>query len=293
MINLLFMIVMLFISLHTSVSAQDEDRTPSYEEGAWYVNDHPGEHVNVHLFFNTWKNSEVRIGHGGFVEQATFTQGDPINPPRKGACLKYIKAYNHGFLYGNEKTELTKHEDEQVVFYVMKGFGRVEAGGKIAEIKEGTGILIPAGLEYRFTNTTGVYLEVLIIVEGIPANFKPRNDMLVKSYYDVTPGYWGGYTTHELFNRSDGLAEPMNIAVVTMENFGMGSLHFHYEGCEEVWCKIKGEENLLILGKNLLRQNIGDAWLTPQNGMVPHSVINHTETPMAWIYFANRHDREK
>ena len=85
----------------------------------------------------------------------------------------------------------------------------------------------------------------------------------------------------------------MNIAVVTMDTFSMGSQHFHYEGCEEVWCKIKGEGNLLILGKTLLRQNIGEAWLTPQNGMVPHSVINHTETPMAWIYFANRHDREE
>ena len=140
----------MLISIHLSVSAQDEDRTPSYEEGSWYVNDHPDDHVNVNLFFNSWKNSKTQIGHGGFVEQPFFTQGDPINPPRKGACLKYIHAYNHGILHSYQETSVTKHDDEQVVFYVMSGFGRVEAGGKSAEIKEGTGIFIPAGMEYNF-----------------------------------------------------------------------------------------------------------------------------------------------
>ena len=284
--------IILCVFIETSLYAQDEDRTPSYNDPSWYISDHPSEDVNVNLFFNSWKNSTVRNGHGGFHEQTIFTPGDPDNPPRKGACLKHIHAYNHGILYGLEKTEPTRHQDEQVVFYVMKGYGRVEAGGKSAEIKEGTAILIPAGLQYSFVNTTGVYLEVLIIVEGIPADFKPRKDMLVKSYYDETPGYWGGYAVYSLFDRKNGLAEPMNIAVCTMDNFAYGTPHFTL-GCEEVWCKIKGEVNLLMLGKTLLWQHIGEAWYTPNSLMVPHSVINHTETPMAWIYFANYHDREK
>ena len=279
-----------FLFIATFIFAQQKRFIPSYEEGAEYVNEHPEKAPGVYPYVNTWKNSRVNIGHGGFAEQAIFTRGDPLNPTRKGAVLKYIKAYSHGFLYGNEKTEPAKHDKEQVVFYVMKGFGRVEAGSESAEIKEGSGVFIPAGLEYSFSNTTGVALEVIIIVEEIPSGFIPKKEMIVKSYYDPAPGFWGNYVTHTLFGRNDGLSEPMSIFVVTMNNFSSGVPHYHIEGCEEIWLKLKGEENLCLLGKKLLRQNTGDAFLAPT--LVPHSVINHTESPMAWLYLGNRHDKE-
>ncbi len=272
--------------------AQDERLIPSYDEQSQYIRDHPEVDIDVYPYINTWKNSEVTTGHGGFAEQAIFTHGNPLDPPRKGAVLKYIKAYNHGFLYGNQKTRPVKHIREQVIFYVLKGFGVVNAGGERAEIREGTAVFIPAGLEYNFTCTSGVSLEVIIIVEEIPADFKPRKEMIVKSYYDITPGYccWA-YTIYSLFGKNDGLVEPMSVAVITVENYGMGSPHFHVDGCEEIWLKLKGEENPLMLGKKLLRQNIGDAFLPPPNGLVPHSVINHTESEMAWLYLGNRHDK--
>ena len=118
--------------------------------------------------------------------------------------------------------------------------------------------------------------------------------MVVKRCRDTTPGYccWA-YTIYSLFSRADGLAEPMGIAVVTIEHYGMGSPHYHVGGCEEIWLKIRGEENPLMLGKKLLRQNIGDAFLPPPNELVPHSVINHTETEMAWLYVGNRHDHDR
>ena len=109
-----------FISFQTYVFAQDERLVPSYDEDSGFIRDYPDVDINVYPFVNTWKNSKVEIGHGGFAEQAIFTRGNPVNPPRKGAVLKYIKAYNHGFLYGNEKTKKTKHGKEQVIFYVMK-----------------------------------------------------------------------------------------------------------------------------------------------------------------------------
>ncbi len=254
------------------------------------MNEHPDKEMSVTSFVNTWKNSKVRIGHGGFAEQAIFTRGDPMNPAEKGAVLKYIKAYNHGFLYGNEKTEPTKHANEQVIFYVMEGYGLVESGGRSVEIKEGAGIFIPAGVEYSFANTTGKYLEVIIIVEEVSTDFKPKKEVIVKSYYDAKPGYWGGYTTHDLFSNNDGLAEPMSVFVVTMDNLGVGVSHYHIEGCEEIWLKLKGEETFLLLGKQILRQNIGEAFLAPM--LVPHSVINPTEKPMAWLYMGNRHDKQ-
>ncbi|MBT4482272.1 MAG: cupin domain-containing protein [Candidatus Latescibacteria bacterium] len=289
LITLTFISVLFF---QAPASAQDERLVPSYDEKSQYIYDHPDVDINVYPFVNTWKNSDVQVGHGGFVEQTIFTRGNPVDPPTKGAVLKYIRSYNHGFLYGNEKTEPIKHDREQVIFYITRGAGTVEAGDKSSEISEGTGIFIPAGLEYSFTNASGVALEVIIIVEEIPEDFKPKKDMVVKSYYDAIPGHccWA-YTTYSLFGRNDGLAEPMGLAVVAVESYGMGSPHYHVEGCEEIWLKLKGEENSLLLGKKLLRQNIGEAFLAPPNGLVPHSVINHTESPMAWLYLGNRHDR--
>ncbi len=276
------------------VFAQDERLIPSYSEDSGFIRNYPGIDLDVHPYLCTWKDSPVAIGHGGFAEQAIFTPGDPVDPPRKGALLKYLRAYNHGFLYGGETTETVKHDNEQVIFFVMNGYGRVEAGDKSAEIGEGSGVFIPAGLTYRFAATSGVALEVIIIVEGTPPGFKPAREMVVKNYHDSQKGFccWA-YTIQSLFSRNDGLAEPMGISVVTVENYGMGSPHFHVEGCEEIWLKIRGEQSPCMLGKSLLRQNIGDAFLPPPNGLVPHAVINPTERPMSWLYLGNRHDKQE
>ncbi len=228
----------------TTLFAQ-ERLIPSFEEDAPYVNEHPERVPRVHPYVNTWKNSPVAIGHGGLTEQAFFTRGDPENPPAKGAVLKYIKEYSHGFLFGSDKTKPTKHHDEQVVFFVMSGTGTVTSAGSTGLIVEGRGVFIPVDVEYSIANTTGDLLEVIIIVEGIPEDFTPKKAMSVKSYYDSNPGFWGNYTTHDLFNRNDGLAEPMSIFVVTVNNFKSGVPHYHVEGCEEIWTKIKGEENSL------------------------------------------------
>lgn len=273
--------------------AQDERIIPSYDENSGYIRDYPGVDIDVEPYMCSWKDSPVIIGHGGFAEQSVFTPGDPLKPPKKGALLKYIKAYNHGFLYGNLKTTSVRHDNEQVVFYIMRGSGTVSAGGKTSKINEGTGIFIPAGLEYSFANTSGSVMEAVIIVESIPSGFKPVKDMVVKSYYDQTAGFccWA-YTTYGLFSKADGLAEPMGIAIVTVDGYGMGSPHFHVEGCEEVWFKIKGDENPALLGKELLRMNIGDGFLPPPNGLVPHAVINPTEGQIAFLYMGNRHDKK-
>ena len=64
---------LLCISIHMSVFAQNIDRTPSYNDPSWYISDHPSEDVNVYMFFNSWRNSEVQNGYGGFHVQTIVT----------------------------------------------------------------------------------------------------------------------------------------------------------------------------------------------------------------------------
>jgi len=174
----------------------------------------------------------------------------------------------------------------------MSGTGIIKWAEGKSNIVEGSGIFIPAGIQYSFINDSSKPLEVLIITEEIPEGFKPGKKIIIRNYKESKPGFccWA-YTIRNLFGKSDGLAEPMGIAVITVEGLGMGSPHYHIDGCEEIWTKIKGEQNLLMLGKKLLRQDIGDAFLAPPDGLVPHSVINPGESEMCWLYIGNRHDK--
>ncbi len=281
-----------FALLSTAAYAQDERLVPSYDEKSGFIRDHPGIDLDVQPYVSSWKDSPVRAGFGGFAVQDIFTPGDPQKPPRKGAVLAYLKTFAHGVLYGNSKTEPVTLSREQAVYYFTHGRGTLESGGVSTDISAGTGVFIPAGIEYRIANTAGTALEAIIIVEAVPTAFTPAKRPVVKRFRDQVPGFccWA-YTTYSLFGAADGLAEPMGIAIIEIERFGMGSPHYHVPGCEEIWLKLSGDPNPLMLGKKLLRQDIGDAFLPAPNGLMPHAVINDTERPMTWLYVGNRRDK--
>lgn len=283
-----------FALLSTAAYAQDERLIPSYDEKSGFIRDYPGLDIDVQPWVNSWKDSPVRTGFGGFAVQDILTPGDPLKPPRKGAVLAHLKTFARGVLYGNSRTEPVSLAREQIVFYIMNGVGKLESGGVSTDISAGTGVFIPAGVEYRIANTAGTALEAVIIVEGVPTAFSPAKKPLVKRFRDQVPGFccWA-YTTYSLFGAAEGLAEPMGIAVIEIGRFGMGSPHYHVPGCEEIWLKLSGDPNPLLLGKKLLRQDIGDAFLPAPNGLMPHAVINDTERPMTWLYVGNRHDMKK
>lgn len=250
----------------------------------------PETDTDIDLYIHSWKDSPVHIGHGGFVEQEYLYPGDPQNPPRKGAVLKYLKAYNHGILGPGNTTEPTTHKNEQVFFFILSGIGTAEAGGITEQITEGSGVFIPAGLTYSFSNTGIDALHTVIIVEEITPGFKPLKEMKTGNYHMKKPGA-GAHWCHVGRGIVDGVkfANPMGIGVVSIESFDVAHPHAHVEGCEEIWNQIRGE-SLLMLGKYLRRQPEGTVFLAPPDGKSPHASINHTGEPMYWLYLGNRHD---
>lgn len=165
----LFFAVLLFaaviLTAFSPVLIQEKLTTepePSYSENAPSLRRHPGVDTDVYLYINHWKNSIPHEGNGGLIERDILFSGDPLHPPKKGAVQKYLRAYKRGVLQPRCNTQLTKHEKEQVFFYVMEGTGSVEAGGKKAGLEEGTAVVIPAGIEYRFFNPTEEALEMLL-----------------------------------------------------------------------------------------------------------------------------------
>ena len=280
--------------IFVSSFALGQDKAPSFFELDDYNHRYPETDTNIDYYLRSYKNSPVHSGsvqHGGWIEREYLFPGDPLNPSKPGAVLKYLKAYNHGRLDPDTNTQKTSHEKEQVFFYITKGTGRVGAGGKSAELSEGTGVFIPAGLEYQFFNTsTEKSLEAVIVVEEITKGFEPLKEMKTGSYKDHMP-HAGMHWAHIGRGIVDGVkfANPMGIAVVSIDAFDMAQPHYHGPGCEEIWCQLKGD-SLLLFGNQLRKQEVGMAFLIPPNFKIPHSSINHSDEPMQWLYLGNRHD---
>ena len=151
---------------------------PSFAEDALSNHRHPGLDTDVYLYINHWRNSVPYEGHGGFIERDILIPGDPLNPPKRGAVLKYIKAYKRAALEPRCNTQPFRSADEQVFIYVCGGAGRVEAGGKTVEIGDGTAVFIPAGIECRFLNPTDHFLETIMVVEADYLRLRPQQDHL-------------------------------------------------------------------------------------------------------------------
>src|SRR5512136_2682082 len=91
---------------------------PSFAEDAVSNHRHPAVDTDVFLYINHWRNSLPAEGHGGFIERDILTPGDPARPPKKGAVLKYIKAYKRAALEPRCNTQPFKSDSEQVFIFV-------------------------------------------------------------------------------------------------------------------------------------------------------------------------------
>ena len=66
---------------------------------------HRGKDANIDLYFGSWIDSEPYTTHGTLVERDILTQGDPLNPPAKGAVLLYVNRFTHATLDAGVRTE--------------------------------------------------------------------------------------------------------------------------------------------------------------------------------------------
>jgi len=266
---------------------------PSFAEDAVSNRRHPEVDTDVGLYINHWRNSLPVEGHGGFIERDILTPGDPSRPPKKGAVLKYIKAYKRAALEPRCSTQSFKSDVEQLFLCVFSGSGRAEAGGQAVAIEPGMAVFLPAGLAYRFANPGDGNLELIMVVEEVPAGFAPNGRMSVGDYRVTLPGvgmHWAHIGRGFTWDTPPKFANPMGFAAVSIDAFDIAQPHVHGAGCEEVWCQLQGT-SLLLFGNRLLRQEPGEAFLVPPNKKVPHSSINPSDGPMLWLYMGNRHDQ--
>ncbi|MFC1508279.1 hypothetical protein ACFL60_01160 [Candidatus Omnitrophota bacterium] len=254
----------------------------------------PGKDPNIDMFIGSWKESMPFHTHGSLIERNILTKGDPINPPTKGAVLKYINRFTHATLNANASTKLTALKGEQEILYILSGKGIIKGSKITAELHSGISVLVPADCSFTMNCTGDEPLTMYLLNEPIPSGFRPNKDILVKNENTTPIGSTTGHWCHivkGLFNTNDGLGTLENILTVAFDPMTIAHPHSHVDGCEEVWTAIRGE-SIAFLGKQIRMQPEGTGYMIPPDGNTPHANINTGTEQTKMFYFARYREHE-
>ena len=254
----------------------------------------PGKDPNIDMFIGSWKDSMPYHTHGSLIERDVLTKGDPMNPPAKGAVLKYINRFTHATLHDHATTEPVTLKGEQEIIYIISGKGTVTSRKKTTDIHNGTCMLIPADCEFSIKNTEDAPMTMYLINEPIPAGFRPNKEILFKDEntlpIESTTGHWC-HIVKNFFETDAGLGTLERVLTVTFDPMTIGHPHSHTEGCEEVWTALKGE-SIAFIGKQIRVQPEGTGYMIPPDGNTPHANINTGNEQIKIFYFARYKDHE-
>ncbi len=248
----------------------------------------PEKDANIDMYMSNWKESMPKKTHGALVERNILINGNPLNPPVRGAVLKYANRFTHASLGAYESTSPTTLQDEQEVFYILSGKGTITAGNKTADLYPGIAVLMPARLEFTMKNTGAETLNMYLISESYPEGFRLNDEMLVvdenKRAWNKGNPHWVGLSK-PIFNTESGLGTITNIITVQFDPMTFFHPHSHKEGIEEVWTSISGDIHFL-LGKQIRHQPDGTAYMIPPDGKTPHANFNVSDGRIKLLYFA-------
>jgi len=242
--------------------------------------------LDLSFYARCWQDSDSEFSHGGLLERSILTAGDPQRLTQPGAVLIYAKKFSRAVLERRSRTETAKHS-EQEVLYIVAGKGSIEGGGLKAPIENGTAVLLPPGMPHTISNDGADPMEILIVSEAPKAGFKPRADMLVRYLRELPVthiSHWS-YAVRWLFKEEDGLANLSNFLIVTQDAMTIGSPHAHIPLWEEVWYKIE-DDALMFLGSEIRKMPNGCGFIAPPDAVTPHSVLNVSDRPTRYFYFA-------
>jgi mannose-6-phosphate isomerase-like protein (cupin superfamily) len=261
-------------------------------DGAQYK---PGVDANIDLYFCDWHDSMPFNTHGSLIERSILTKGDPLNPPTKGAALKYFNRFTHATLANGSSTIPTTLKGEQEFIYILSGKGTIQAkGGKSSDIYPGIAVLIPAELETTIKASPEEPLTMYLLSEPTPPGFRPNKELTVRNE-NTQPASIVAHWAHiwkGLIFTNDGLSEIESTGTCSFDPMTIGRPHSHEAGVEEIWAAVSGT-SVAFIGKQIRMQEPGMAYLIPPDGKTPHSNINvNKDTQVKMLYIARYKDHE-
>ena len=250
----------------------------------------------IDLYFGDWHASTPRTTPGSLVVRDIFTRGDPQNPTRKGAVLRYIGSYTYATLAPHASTKATRLDEAQEIYFVDSGRGTAKSGGQTVELYRNIAVLMPASLEFTLSNTGDQPLTMYVISDPTPPGFRPNSAMLVRDENKLpitsSDGLWN-HIVKTLFVTADGLGTLQSVLTVTLDPLTMGKPHLvDHDDIEEVWTALDGA-SLAFVGNTLRKQTPGMAFYHIPDNKTPHTNINQNEdAQVRFLYFARYHPHE-
>lgn len=241
--------------------------------------------VQVDRFFGDPMNSTARLSHGGLLTRTALRNGDPYTPGQAGAVLEFRTQVAKATLLPESRTPLMSLNN-QFLFYVVSGQGRLDDGKNSWDLRNGITMLIPPDVQRRFTNTSTDPLE-MVMVEW-PANALARKDILVRDVgllpFCEENAHWNNMSKC-LFTQADGMTG--RVLLVMLTPMTMAAPHTHGAGTDEIWTKLTPGNALILLGSELRDMPQYSAFLAPPDGQTWHGQMNtsKTQTEM-WLYVA-------
>jgi mannose-6-phosphate isomerase-like protein (cupin superfamily) len=256
-----------------------------------------GERID--FYFADWHNAASRTTHGSLGERDIFTRGEPQNPTQKGAVLRFLNSYTYATLAPHASTKTTKLEGQQEIYFVEDGRGTATAAGQTADLYRNIAVLMPANLEFTIKNTGDQPLNMYVINEPTPPNFRPNANMLVRDENKIPISSSNGMWSHivkTLFVAADGLGTLQSVLTVSLDPLTIGKPHpvpgEDSNEIEEVWTALDGT-SLAFVGNQLRRQTPGMALYHIPDNKTPHTNINHNEdSQVKFLYFARYREHE-
>jgi Cupin domain len=250
----------------------------------------------IDLYFNDWHASTPRTTLGSLEERDIFTHGDPQNPQKKGAVLRFLNSHTFATLAPHATTKAARLEGQQEIYFVQSGRGSATAGGETVDLYKNIAVLVPANLEFTLKNTGDEPLSMYVINEPTPAGFRPNSNLLVRDENKIpitsSDGHWA-HIVKTLFVTQDGLGTLQSVLTVTLDPLTIGKPHVvDHDDIEEVWTALDGT-SLAFVSNELRRQTPGMAFYHIPDNKTPHTNINQNEdAQVKFLYFARYHPHD-
>lgn len=232
-----------------------------------------------------WRDSPTSVSHGYIIDRTILTKYDGRKPGQEGAFLLNMDSFSRGYIEGGITTTPETHERVQEIFYVVRGRGQFDGGGMKRNVREGDGIMVPAGVEHVLHNSTEDPMEILTVRETLPDSIQPKIDRPVIRNYRESPlshNHWV-YLGHRILDGNDGLTKITGTWMVTIPPMQAGDSHAHAPGTDELWYTLEGSA-IHVVGQEMCVQTEGDVVGPPPGEN--HCQINHTDKPFRAFLFS-------
>ncbi len=237
---------------------------------------------DIDRFLVNWRNVESRELYGLETRDLLLSaEGNPLAPKRPGAVLTDLLAVRRVVLAPKAKSPLAVTRDRQRIFYVAEGSGRVRTEKTVRDIRNGDGIMVPAGVSVGFEAAQSL---VMYLIEE-PSEPSDGRGILVLNEHDNPISTDLERTGEEdwLFNAGDGLTTLAGINPIVFEPRSGIPPHLHAPGSEEVWIAI-WDGAVAQIGSQRREFPAGAAYKAPEDGRTSHTNINPSNKPVKLLW---------